>query len=165
MGQRLTILCRQTHFRKTVVNKNETERIQFKKKKSLITSLYRQYIQSVSSDDKISIPDGQTIRSIFPAQAFCPCCAYSICAAATEFMASRAECTLERHATSTERSCCHCARSNVRCIVLDTRTVRAAWSMRARTSLVFNTEDKNRFFNKISKMDLHGQFQQTSKYK
>lgn len=71
------------------------------------------------------------------------CCARrSIWAAATLFMPSWVICRLVFHEWSRSRSCCHWALPNVRCIVLDTYTLRAAWSMRALTSLVFRTAYK-----------------------
>lgn len=61
-------------------------------------------------------------------------------AAVILFMPSCTELKFPLHEWSKSRNCCHWALPKVRCIVLDTKTLRAAWSMRALTNFVFNTK-------------------------
>lgn len=64
----------------------------------------------------------------------------SNCAAVMLFIPSWTELKLLFQEWSRSRNCCHCALPNVLCIVLETNTFLAAWSIRALTNFVFRTE-------------------------
>jgi len=77
------------------------------------------------------------------------CCARrSIWAAATLFIPSWVIWRLAFHEWRRSRNCCHWALPNVRCIVLEMYTLRAAWSMRALTSFVFRTAHTDQMYKR-----------------
>lgn len=102
---------------------------------NLVTDIYMPDTRVVNKDWHIRAAEYETL----PTWTIHCCARRSIWAAATLFMPSWVIWRLVFHAWSRSRSCCYWALPNVRCIVLEMYTLRAAWSMRALTSLVFRT--------------------------